>query len=54
MSRVKSAARKVKLGKAARQNRRIPIFVAAKTKRNVTQNRMQRNWRREKLKLTVD
>lgn len=54
MSRVKSAARKVKLGKAARQNRRIPIFVAAKTKRKVTQNRMQRNWRREKLKLTVD
>jgi len=54
MSRVKSAARKVKLGKAARQNRRIPIFVAAKTKRKVTQNRLQRNWRKEKLDLQVD
>ena len=54
MSRNKSAARKAKLGKAAKQNRRMPIFVAAKTKRKVTQNRMQRNWRKQKLKLNVD
>ncbi len=54
MSRVKSAERKKKLGKAARQNRRIPIFVAAKTKRKITQNRLQRNWRKDKLDLKID
>ena len=54
MSRNKSANRKKKLGKAMRQNRRVPLFVAAKTKRRVTQNRMQRNWRHAKLDLEDD
>jgi len=54
MSRNKSAVRKRKLGKFAKQNRRMPLFVVAKTKRKVTVNRMQRNWRREKLGLKED
>jgi len=49
MSRNKSAVVKKKLGKAAKQNRRIPLFVVAKTKRRVTSNVNQRNWRRQKL-----
>jgi len=54
MSRVKSHARKVKLGKAMKKNRRVPLFVAAKTKRKVTYNPLQRNWRRSKLDLKED
>jgi len=54
MSRNKSAMMKVRLGKKARQNRRVPLFVAAKTKRRVTTNRMQRNWRRQKLDMKED
>jgi large subunit ribosomal protein L39e len=54
MSRNKSAARKRKLGKAIRQNRRMPLFVVAKTKRRVTQNRMRRDWRHEKMDLKED
>lgn len=54
MSRNKSAMRKRRLGKAAKQNRRMPLFVVARTKRRVTVNRMQRNWRREKLKMKED
>lgn len=40
---------KKRLGKAARQNRRLPIFVAIRTKRKVTQNNKRRNWRTQKL-----
>ncbi len=54
MSRNKSAARKRKLVKAIRQNRRMPLFVVAKTKRRVTQNRMRRDWRHEKMDLKED
>jgi large subunit ribosomal protein L39e len=51
MPKVKSEKVKKMLGKAARRNRRIPIFVVAKTKRKVTSNPRQRNWRRSKLDL---
>lgn len=51
MSRVKSAELKAKLSKAMRQNRRVPLFAVVKTKRHVIQNKLQRNWRRQKLKL---
>ena len=51
MSRNKSEIKKKRLGKALRQNKRIPVFVAVKTKRRITQNRMQRNWRTQKLDL---
>ena len=51
MSRNKSSLMKSRLGKAAKANRRIPLFVMAKTARNVTQNLRKRHWRSRKLKL---
>ncbi|MDD5318071.1 MAG: 50S ribosomal protein L39e [Candidatus ainarchaeum sp.] len=54
MPRVKSDRTKSRLGKAAKRNRRIPLFVVAKTKRRVTVNPLQRNWRRSKLDLKKD
>jgi len=51
MSRYKTPALKTKLAKALRQNRRIPVFVVARTKRKVTFNRKTRNWRKSHLKL---
>jgi large subunit ribosomal protein L39e len=53
MARVKSFAKKQALAKALRQNRRMPIFVMARTKRRVTRNTKTRNWRNKKLKLKV-
>ncbi|MDE1797910.1 MAG: 50S ribosomal protein L39e [Candidatus Micrarchaeota archaeon] len=47
----KSPIKKAKLGRAARQNRRVPIFVMAKTNRRVTQNTSRRSWRSQKLKM---
>jgi len=49
MSRVKSLKVKIKLGKAMKKNRRVPLFVTAKTKRKVRSNPLQRNWRKSKL-----
>jgi len=40
--------------KAAAQNRRVPLFVVAKTARRTRTNPKQRHWRRSKLKLKVD
>ena len=40
-----------KLTKAARVNRRIPLFVIAKTKRKIRFNRSARNWLQKKLNL---
>ena len=54
MSSVKNRAFKKKLGKAARINRRIPLFVIAKTKRRIRFNRNSRNWLRSKLRLSRD
>lgn len=51
MSRNKTASTKEKLGKALKQNRRIPLFAIARTNRRVTVNRMRRHWRNQKLKL---
>jgi large subunit ribosomal protein L39e len=39
------------LGKMIKQNRRIPLFVIAKTNRRVVQNRERRSWRTQKLKM---
>ncbi len=47
----KSFKKKLALAKAIRQNRRIPVFVIARTKRKVTRNTKSRNWRSKKLKL---
>ena len=35
-----------------RQNRRVPLFVTARTKRDVTDNPKRRNWRTQKLGIT--
>jgi large subunit ribosomal protein L39e len=51
MSSNKSQKKKAALAKKIRQNRRIPIFVMAKTARRVTRNSESRNWRRKKLKV---
>jgi large subunit ribosomal protein L39e len=53
MSKSKSGARKKHLGKELKKNRRIPVFVIAKTNRKVSQNTKRRNWRRNKLKLKI-
>ncbi len=49
MARNKSVRKKEILSKANRQNRRMPLFVVAKTKRRVRYNRMSRNWLSSKL-----
>ncbi len=49
MSRNKKLSKKKKLAKAKKQNRRIPLWVLAKTKMNVRRNPKRRNWRRSDL-----
>ena len=51
MSRIKTPRAKATLGKMIKQNRRIPLFVIAKTNRRVVQNRERRAWRSQKLKM---
>jgi len=51
MSRNKSEKKKMILAKALKQNRRVPIFVIAKTARRVMRNVKQRHWRMRKLKV---
>ncbi len=53
MTSRKSSEKKQALAKAIRQNRRMPIFVIAKTKRKVSRNVKARHWRSKKLKLKV-
>ncbi|MBI5636081.1 50S ribosomal protein L39e [Candidatus Micrarchaeota archaeon] len=51
MSSRKSSHVKKQLVKASAINRRVPVFVMAKTRRRVTSNPNIRHWRRQKLKL---
>lgn len=51
MARNKSEKKKKILSKALRQNRRVPIFVIAKTARRVMRNVKQRHWRVRKMKI---
>jgi len=51
MSKAKTPRKKATLGKMMKRNRRIPIFVIAKTNRRVSQNRERRSWRSQKLKM---
>jgi large subunit ribosomal protein L39e len=51
MSRIKTPRTKATLGKMMRRNRRIPLFVIAKTNRRVVQNRERRQWRSQKLNM---
>ncbi len=54
MSKAKSQARKRHLGKELNKNRRVPVFVVAKTNRKVSMNSRRRNWRSNKLKIKAD
>ena len=51
MSRIKTPRTKATLGKMIKRNRRIPLFVIAKTNRRVVQNRERRQWRSQKLNM---
>ncbi len=51
MSRNKDSKKKRILSKALKQNRRVPIFVIAKTARRVMRNVKQRHWRVRKMKM---
>ena len=42
---------KATLGKMIKRNRRLPLFVIAKTNRKVVRNSEARNWRTQKLKM---
>ncbi|MCX8167163.1 MAG: 50S ribosomal protein L39e [Candidatus Micrarchaeota archaeon] len=53
MSVSKSNMKKMILGKHKRMNRRIPLFVIAKTHRKIIQNKFRRNWRTDKLKIKI-
>lgn len=53
MSHNKSPEKKRVLTKARKQNRRIPLFVIARTKRRVMRNPRTRNWRSKKLGITA-
>lgn len=53
MARNKSKEKKAVLSKINTQNRRVPIFAIAKTKRKVRRNPLQRHWRHRKLGLKV-
>ena len=46
----KTTSVKNQLAKALKQNRRIPLFVIAKTKRKISRNSKSRNWRAKKIK----
>ncbi|MBU7044076.1 MAG: 50S ribosomal protein L39e [Theionarchaea archaeon] len=46
MSRHKSLGKKLRLGKAAKQNRRVPVWVWMKTRLRVRTHPKRRHWRR--------
>ncbi|MBR4571134.1 MAG: 50S ribosomal protein L39e [Candidatus Riflebacteria bacterium] len=51
MSRNKPLAKKLRMAKAKKQNRRIPIWAYAKTNRKLRYRPKPRHWRRNSLKL---
>jgi len=50
----KSHRKKTALASALRRNRRVPLFVVAKTNRRTRTNPHARHWRSRKLKLHID
>ena len=50
MARAKPAAKKIRLVKANRQNRRVPVWVRAKTGRKVKSHPKQPSWRSGRMK----
>jgi large subunit ribosomal protein L39e len=53
MGSMKSSKKKTALASAMRKNKRVPVFVVAKTNRRIRANPHARNWRRRKLKLHI-
>ncbi len=51
MGSIKDKDEKDILVKAKKQNRRMPVWVVAKTNRKVVQNKERRHWRRNSLKV---
>jgi len=51
MARYKPLAKKLRLAKANKQNRMVPVFVRIKTNRRVMTTPKRRHWRRNKLKV---
>ena len=47
----KDLTHKLRLAKAERQNKRLPVFVTIRTKRKVQSNNTRRTWRTDKLKI---
>lgn len=50
MARYMSKSRKLRLIKKEKQNRPVPLWVVARTKRKVRWNKARHSWRRSKLK----
>jgi large subunit ribosomal protein L39e len=50
MGSIKTSRKKVRLAKAARTARPVPIFIRLKTGRRVTTNPKRRHWRTRKLR----
>jgi large subunit ribosomal protein L39e len=51
MSRNKPLAKKLRLAKANKQNRRVPLWATMKTNRKVRSHPKMRHWRRSNLKV---
>ncbi len=47
----KELTKKMRLAKAERQNKRLPVFVTIRTKRKVQANNKRRTWRTDKLRI---
>ena len=50
MGSIKPLGKKLRLAKALKQNRRVPLFVILKTKGRVRFHPKMRHWRRSNLK----
>lgn len=51
MARNKPLGKKIRLSRALKSNRPVPLFVRIKTNRRVMYNYKRRHWRRGRLKL---
>ncbi|WP_456472253.1 50S ribosomal protein L39e [Methanocaldococcus sp.] len=50
MGSIKPLGKKIRLAKALKQNRRVPLFVIVKTRGKVRAHPKMRFWRRQKIK----
>jgi large subunit ribosomal protein L39e len=47
----KSRAKKTKLAKKIKQNKRIPLLAVLRTHRKIQQNKFARDWKHKKLRI---